>query len=236
MTRKFQDSITRQRQFVLASFATFVVHERVKFPPSSFYRMVASLMRPAKIDIRTYYWGAHVIYMSDFAYTNTYFDIRTSDFLAVQSTHGQHSMISILKMHKCIVLDFLYTFHFAILFERFFQLFLADLLCQVAHIQHLDFTHSWFVWLFLWIRPVDNNITTPNLIKRKQLWSYLEGAFARMNVYLNSASSKSSFCQWSCFVWFIFQEAETTVFLLIVRWTINYNFNESSCGKAYDDF
>ena len=68
-------------------------------------------------------------------------------------------------------------------------------------------THSILIWFFLWIRPINNNITAPDL---------------------NTTGFQTAFGKTSRFVGFIFQEAKSTILLLVIRRTVDNDLPETS--------
>lgn len=56
-----------------------------------------------------------------------------------------NSVISILEVYKSIILDFLHSFDFAVLFEAFLQFFFRTILRQISYVKHAYLKAEWFI-------------------------------------------------------------------------------------------
>lgn len=151
----------------------------------------------------------------------------------VERVHGSHSHLPVLEMNESIVLDLLDPVNFAMLFKDFAQLLLGDGGCEIAHIKnfHLDFRkkegawkkkwftlpvlhylwHGLLIWLFLRIGPINDDITAPNF---------------------DTTRLQPPFGQAGCFVRLVFQEAEPTILLVVVRGAIDDDFLQPRCNEG----
>lgn len=72
------------------------------------------------------------------------------------------------------------------------------------------FGHGLFIWFFLRIRPVNDDVTAPNF---------------------HATCSEPPLSQRSWFVGLILQEAEASVLLFVIRRTVDYHLCQASYGR-----
>lgn len=124
----YQKFITQSDRDVLASFASYDVLEHVVSLLFSFYRKAVWRVKPAKYE--------HIVIVTPSSptkksnelccFTLVYLNIGSSHFFAIKSFHSNDSTITILKMYKCIVFNFLNAFHFTIVLKLFLRIIIIS--------------------------------------------------------------------------------------------------------------